>query len=67
MLEALQTLSNEYPFTIDVVDVDTDEDLVARFDELVPVLFGKKDEAASEQICHYFFDEAKTRAFLAQA
>lgn len=67
MVEALQALSSEYPFTVDVMDVDADEELVAQFDELVPVLFGKKDETASEQICHYFFDEAKTRAFLARA
>jgi thiol-disulfide isomerase/thioredoxin len=67
MLEALQTLSGEYPFTVEVVDVDADEDLVAQFDELVPVLFGKKNGAASERICHYFFNEAKTRAFLAGA
>lgn len=67
MLEALQALSSEYPFTVELVDVDADETLLAQFDELVPVLFGRKGEAESVQLCHYFLDEAKTRAFLANA
>ncbi len=65
MLEALQSLSGEYPFTVEVMDVDADETLLAQFDELVPVLFGRKGNAESVQICHYFWDEGKTRAFLA--
>lgn len=64
MLEALQSLSSEYPFTVELIDVDADETLVAQFDELVPVLFGKKDDAESVQLCNYFLDEAKTREFL---
>ncbi|GAB3547206.1 hypothetical protein GCM10027343_26150 [Noviherbaspirillum agri] len=65
MLEALQALSSEYPFTIELVDVDADETLVAQFDELVPVLFGCRNGGESVQLCHYFLDEAKVRAFLA--
>ncbi|MGH8809132.1 MAG: glutaredoxin family protein, partial [Noviherbaspirillum sp.] len=64
MLEALQALSGEYPFTVELVDIDTDESLLAQFDELVPVLFGRKDEANSVQLCNYFLDEVKTRGFL---
>lgn len=67
MLEALQALSGEYPFTVEVMDVDADEALLAQFDELVPVLFGQKGNAESIQICHYFLDEGKTRAFLTEA
>ncbi|HJV87035.1 MAG TPA: glutaredoxin family protein [Noviherbaspirillum sp.] len=67
MLEALQALSGEYPFTVEVMDVDSDETLVAQFDEQVPVLFGRKGNAESVQICNYFLDEGKTRAFLASA
>ena len=67
MLEALQALSGEYPFTVELIDVDSDEALVAQFDELVPVLFGQKNGGESTQLCHYFLDEAKTRAFLASA
>jgi hypothetical protein len=64
MLEALQGLSTEYPFTVELIDVDSDEALVAQFDELVPVLFGRRDSEDSVQLCHYFLDEEKTRAFL---
>jgi thiol-disulfide isomerase/thioredoxin len=67
MLEALQALSSEYPFTVELIDVDADETLVAQFDELVPVLFGKKGNSDSVQLCNYFLDEAKTREFLAAA
>lgn len=67
MLEALQGLSSEYPFTVELIDVDADEALVAQFDELVPVLFGQRNGAESIQLCHYFLDEGKTRTFLANS
>lgn len=66
MLEALQALSGEYPFTVEVIDVDSDDELVAQFDELVPVLFGQKKDAGAVQLCNYFLDEGKVRQFLAQ-
>lgn len=47
------------PSTIDVIDVDADPALVARFDELVPVLFGGED-----QLCHYFLDAPRVVAAL---
>jgi len=64
MLQALQSLSSEYPFTVELLDVDSDETLQAQFDELVPVLFGRRDDGASVQLCHYFLDEARVREFL---
>lgn len=67
MLEALQSLSGEYAFTVELIDVDSDEALVAQFDELVPVLFARKGESESIRLCHYFFEENKTREFLAAA
>lgn len=67
MLEALQSLSGEYPFTVELVDVDSDESLQAQFDELVPVLFGRKDDGDAVQLCHYFLDEARVRAFLSRS
>jgi hypothetical protein len=75
MLHALQRLHGEFAFTVDVVDVDADEGLVAKYDERVPVLVGHRGTtgaaAASQddgiEICHYFLDEAKVRAFLAPA
>jgi hypothetical protein len=60
-LRALQTGAQR--FVVDVVDVDADPALVARFDELVPVLFG---DPAQPELCHYFLDEAAVRRYLAQ-
>lgn len=67
MIEALQALSTEYRFTLDVIDIDADADemLVAQFDELVPVLIGKKEQKAVVQLCNYVLDESKVRSFLA--
>ncbi len=63
MLAALNALQTDsLCFTVDVIDVDADDALVARFDELVPVLFG---DLAQPALCHYFLDEAAVRAFLA--
>lgn len=63
MLHQLQDFSVEFSFTTEVVDVDADEDLVARFDELVPVLFGQKFGGEPQQICHYFLDVPQLKAF----
>lgn len=64
MLQALQSLSGEYAFTVELLDVDSDETLQAQFDELVPVLFGRKGDGDSVQLCHYFLDEVRVREFL---
>jgi len=55
------------PFSVDVVDIDASPDpgLLARFDELVPVLFGEDPDAP--ELCHYFLDEAALRAHLGLA
>ncbi len=60
MLAALETLRGEYPFEIEVFDVDADPVLEARYDELVPVLEGE----TGHELCHYFLDEAKVREYL---
>ncbi len=59
-LKAMQTPAQ--PFTVEVVDVDADEALVARFDELVPVLFGDPD---APELCHYFLDKDAVNSYLA--
>lgn len=63
MLAALEALRSEpgVPhFGIDVVDVDADPALEAKYDELVPVLV---DDEGGE-LCHYFLDVAKVREYL---
>lgn len=66
MLAALQALLTEQGIDlagvrIDVIDVDADPALVARFDELVPVLFG---DLAAPELCHYFLDRAAVQRYL---
>ena len=63
MLDALHALALP-GWTIDVLDVDADPLLLARYDELVPVLFGALEQP---ELCHYFLDEARVRRYLAQA
>ena len=62
MLAALMALQREgQAFAVNVVDVDLDDALVARFDELVPVLYG---DLAAPELCHYFLDEAAVLAYV---
>lgn len=64
MLNALHALQKKYVFSIEVIDVDADEALVARYDELVPVLVAKNGDAEPLQLCHYFLDERRVEAYL---
>lgn len=61
MLQALLALQQQGErFEVQVVDVDADPALVARFDELVPVLYG---DPAGAELCHYFLDAAAARGW----
>ena len=63
MLEQLQHYHAEYAFEVRVLDVDADPALTELYDELVPVLVGKKVNADAKQICHYFLDHEALKAF----
>ena len=65
MLAALQAFMARQgqAYTVDVVDVDADPVLVARYDELVPVLVA---EPGGTELCHYFLDEGALRRHLGQ-
>jgi thiol-disulfide isomerase/thioredoxin len=66
MLNALQELKLEYDFSVEVLDVDTDDALLEQYDELVPVLVARSAaNVKTEQLCHYFLDAPRVRAFLA--
>ncbi len=67
MLAALRGLEIAEPLSIKVVDVDADPSLVAKYDELIPLLIASKDEHEAQQLCHYFLDEAAIHAFIARA
>ncbi len=64
MLDALMRLQTpQQPITVDIIDIDEADDpaLLARYDELVPVLFA---DLSQPELCHYFLDEAKVREVL---
>lgn len=61
MAAALRGLQEELGFGFEVVDVDADPAMEARYGELVPVL----TDPQGEEICHYFLDIAALRARLA--
>lgn len=64
MLHQLQAFNMNDLFTVEVIDVDADETLVALYDELVPVLFAKHDTKEAVQLCHYFLDVPRLQTFL---
>ena len=59
MEAAIAPLADEFAVRVAVLDVDADPLLVERYDELVPVLLHGETE-----ICHYFLDAPKLRAYL---
>ncbi len=61
MVAALNALEPEYGFTLEIVDVDADPALVARYDELVPVL-----TLQGAEICHFFLDRDRLDTMLAR-
>lgn len=60
MLAALAPLAAEFGAQVDVIDIDTDPELEARYDVLVPVLVHEGVE-----LCHYRLDAVRVRAALA--
>ncbi|CAM5524666.1 glutaredoxin family protein [Thauera sp.] len=58
LVAALEPIAAEHGWRIEVVDVDQDAILEARWDELVPVLLHGEHE-----LCHYHLDEPAVRAY----
>lgn len=59
MLVALEPLAAAAGARIEMIDVDSDPALQARYDELVPVLV-----CDGVELCHYRLDETRVRAAL---
>ena len=63
MLAALDILRGDFvgpaAFEVEVIDVDADPALEAKYGESVPVL-----EAEGRVLCHYFLDESGVREYL---
>ena len=61
LLARLHRLQGELGFALEVLDVDEDPALRARYHEDVPVLVG-----GDEEICRHFLDEEALRRYLAR-
>jgi hypothetical protein len=61
MIAGLRALQPQLAFQLDVLDVDLDPTLEARYGERVPVLV----DASDAEICHYWLDENALRKHLA--
>lgn len=59
MLAALEPWQAQYGFALQVVDVDADPVLEARYNEQVPVLL-----LGETEICHWYLDAARLEAVL---
>lgn len=59
MEAALEAMRKDFDFVIEVIDVDADPALEARYGELVPVLVH-----GDTRLCHYFLDEPAVRRHL---
>jgi thioredoxin reductase (NADPH) len=59
MIAGLREMQAGNRFELEVVDVDGDPSLEARYGELVPVLVGDDGE-----LCHYHLDAAKVNEYL---
>ena len=62
MVAALSVLQQESPVTLEVVDVDADPALEARYDERVPVLV-----CDGIEVCHHFLDRERLISMLEPA
>lgn len=65
MLAALRAFPIGEAHAIDVLDVDADPELLALYDELVPVLVAQREGGPSIRICHYHLDQAALSTYLA--
>ncbi len=64
MQAALTLLLQDMPYQLTILDVDHDPVLLQQYDELVPVLCAQKSpDAVQQQLCHYFLDSDKVKAF----
>lgn len=63
MILALQNLQAQVSFVFQVIDIDSDPELVARYGDKIPVLISLHN---GQEICHYFLDLAALDDYLAE-
>ena len=64
MQSALQTTAARHDVDLKIVDIDTDPQLVALYDELVPVLVECTTTGEIIEICHHFLDRQALQRLL---
>lgn len=63
MILALQNLQAQVSFDFQVIDIDTDPELVARYGAKIPVLLSP---LTNQEVCHYFLDLAALDDYLSK-
>jgi thiol-disulfide isomerase/thioredoxin len=58
MIAALREWQGRHGFHLEIIDVDSDDDLKSRYGEHVPVLM-----AEGEEICHYYLNSRALDAY----
>jgi hypothetical protein len=61
MHRELLTARDTTPFELEVLDIDSSEELTQRYNHKVPVL----TDAEDEEICHYFLDHQALQGYFA--
>ena len=61
MILALKEKQTQVSFDFQVIDIDTDPELIARFNDKIPVLISPSDQ---REICHYHLDIAALDDYL---
>ena len=63
MILDLQKRQEQVSFDFQVVDIDADPELVAKFNDKVPILMSLSDQ---KEVCHYHLDLAALDDYLAK-
>ena len=61
MIAGLHAMQASSGFELEIIDVDSDPLLEARYGDLVPVL-----TCADSELCHYHLDAAKVNEYLSK-
>lgn len=63
MIDILQSMQEQSAFKFEVINVDTDPQLISRYGERIPVLLAFKN---GPEICHYYLDQAALNVYLSK-
>ena len=64
MIASLQALQAEIEFEFEVIDIDSDPELVSQYNERIPVLVSSTE--TRDEICHHHLDIAALGAYFSK-